>query len=207
METFLSIITGLSILAFIVGMLRPAIVKCRSRRKVALVYLGIFIVSVLIGASISEKEHGTIESSSPQTTSPITSEDSQTEIPVLSVGSVYTMEYSNADVKIKFDNIKVNRIPNGGLNLILYLTIKNNSNDIFFISSCNWKLLDSDKIEVEESGIYNPTFDCFEPSTFFFTTVEPNIGKREEVGYSVKAELYYLSINGKIVSQIPLNTK
>ena len=47
----------------------------------------------------------------------------------------------------------------------------------------------------------------FAPGTFFFTVVEPNIGKEEKVGYSVKKETYYLSINGEIIAQIPLDTK
>ena len=47
----------------------------------------------------------------------------------------------------------------------------------------------------------------FSPSKFFFTNVEPKIGKKEKVGYSVKEETYYLSINGKIVAKIPLDKK
>lgn len=67
--------------------------------------------------------------------------------------------------------------------------------------------MDSDKVEVEDAGIYEPMFDGFTPSTFFFTTVDPNVGKKEKVGYSVKEETYYLSINGKTIAQIPLDKK
>lgn len=115
------------------------------------------------------------------------------------------MDYANKNVQISFADIKVNRIPNKGLNLVFTLRIKNNSNEKFFISDSDWKLLDSDKIEVEESGIYEPMFGGFMPGTFFFTIVEPNIGKEEKVGYSVKEETYYLSIGGKIIAQIPLD--
>lgn len=127
------------------------------------------------------------------------------EIPVLEKGSVYTMDYANKNVQISFADIKVNRIPNKGLNLVFTLRIKNNSNEQFFISNSGWKLLDSDKIEVEESGIYEPLYGDFAPGMFFFTIVEPNIGKEEKVGYSVKEETYYLSIDGKIIAQIPLD--
>ena len=117
------------------------------------------------------------------------------------------MSYANNDVQITFADIKVNRIPNNGLNLVFTLRIKNNSNEKFFISNSGWKLLDSEKVEVEESGIYEPTFGDFMPGTFFFTIVEPNIGKEEKVGYSVKEGIYYLSIDGKIIAKIPLNIK
>lgn len=207
METFLRIIAGLSFLAFVVGMISSAAVKCKSRGKVALIYIGVFIVCVFIGASIAEDKFSIEKSNVEIQNANTLTEEIKTEIPVLGIGSVYTMEYSNADVKISFDNVQVKRIPNDGLNLIFYLTIKNNSNDTFFISNCDWKLLDSDKIEVEDAGIYDPMFGDFMPSTFFFTTVSPNVGKKENVGYSVKEETYYLSINGKVIAQIPLDKK
>lgn len=205
METILRIIAGLSFLAFVVGMIKPTFVLCKSRGKVALIYLGIFIISVFIGASIMDtsKDDSITENQKAYEKS----DEKQAEIPVLTIGSVYTMRYANSDVTITFDNIQVKRIPNGGLNLIFSLLIKNNSNDTFFISSCDWKLLDSNKVEVDDAGIYDPMFDSFTPSMFFFTTVEPNIGKREKVGYSVKEETYYLSVCGKIIAKIPLDKK
>lgn len=207
METILRIIAGLSFLAFVVGMINPATVKCKSRGQAALIYLGVFIVCVFIGASIMEDDSFIEKPNAEIQNTNTTSEEADTEIPVLGIGSVYTMKYSNAEVKISFDNIQVKRIPDDGLNLIFYLTIKNNSNDTFFISNCDWKLLDSDKVEVDDAGIYDPMFGGFTPSTFFFTTVHPNVGKKEQVGYSVKEETYYLSVNGKIVAQIPLDKK
>lgn len=204
METALRIVAVLSLVAFVVGMFSPKTVKCSSRGKVALIFIAIFLVSGFIGASLSEE------------TNPVTNEEVSTtskeqekpkEIPVLGKGSVYTMSYANNDVQITFADIKVNRIPNNGLNLVFTLRIKNNSNEKFFISNSGWKLLDSEKVEVEESGIYEPTFGDFMPGTFFFTIVEPNIGKEEKVGYSVKEGTYYLSIDGKIIAKIPLNIK
>ncbi len=202
METALRIVAALSLVAFVVGMFSPKTVKCSSRGKVALIFIAIFLVSGFIGASLSEE------------TNPVTNEEVNTtskeqekpkEIPVLGKGSVYTMSYANNDVQITFADIKVNRIPNNGLNLVFTLRIKNNSNEKFFISDSGWKLLDSEKVEVEESGIYEPMFGDFMPGTFFFTIVDPNIGKEEKVGYSVKEETYYLSIDGKIIAKIPLD--
>lgn len=203
METFLRIIAALSLVAFVVGMFSPKTVKCSSRGKVALIFIGVFLISGGIGASLSEETNPSTNEVADGTTQK--EQEKPKEIPVLGKGSVYTMAYANKNVQITFADIKVNRIPNNGLNLVFTLRIKNNSNEQFFISNSGWKLLDSEKVEVEESGIYEPMFGDFAPGTFFFTVVEPNIGKEEKVGYSVKEETYYLSIDGKIIAQIPLD--
>lgn len=204
METVLAIVAALSLVAFVVGMFSPKTVKCSSRGKAALIFVGIFIVSAITLGSLSDETNLAMTE---ETTNNVTSEvqEKPKEIPVLEKGSVYTMSYANKDVQITFADIKLNRIPNNGLNLVFTLRIKNNSNEQFFISNSEWKLLDSEKVEVEEAGIYDPTFGDFAPGTFFFTVVEPNIGKEEKVGYSVKEETYYLSINGKIIAKIPLD--
>lgn len=204
METVLRIVAALSFVAFVVGMFNPKVVKCSSRGKAALVYIGIFIVAVFIGVSLSEESSTSVREEATGNTA-AQKQEKPKEIPVLSKGSVYTMPYANKDVQITFADIRVNKIPNQGLNLVFTLRIKNNSNEQFFISNSDWKLLDSDKTEVEESGIYEPMFDDFAPGMFFFTVVEPNIGKEEKVGYSVKKETYYLSIDGKVIAKIPLD--
>lgn len=223
------LIALLSFVALIVGLFSPKTVKCSSRGKVALIFSSVFIVSAFIGGSLSEKQSGGNISTSGKDASIVAKEDvsentapkAQEEpnkgasenieskdqdaadgIPVLTKGSVYTMPYANKEVQIVFKNIRVNRIPNDGRNLIFTLRIKNNSNENFFVSNLGWKLLDSDRVEVEESGIYEPVFEDFAPGTFFFTIVEPNIGKEEKVGYSVIEDTYYLSIDGRIIGKI-----
>ncbi len=200
METILIIAAALSLVAFIVGMFSPKTVKCSSRGKVALIFLSVFLICGIVGASISEKPEINAETEQPGNAQ----EESPKEPKVLAKGDAINLPYSNGNVEIVFKDIKVNRIPNNGLNLVFTVRIKNNSNEKFFISNAQWKLLDSEKVEVEESGIYEPMFGDFAPGTFFFTIVEPNIGKEEKVGYSVKEETYYLSLNGYIVAKIPL---
>ena len=200
METILIIAAALSLVAFIVGMFSPKTVKCSSRGKIALIFLSVFLICGIVGASISEKPEINAETEQPGNAQ----EESPKEPKVLAKGDAINLPYSNGNVEIVFKDIKVNRIPNNGLNLVFTVRIKNNSNEKFFISNAQWKLLDSEKVEVEESGIYEPMFGDFAPGTFFFTIVEPNIGKEEKVGYSVKEETYYLSLNGYIVAKIPL---
>ena len=200
------IIAALSFVAFVVGMFNPLTVKCSSRSKVALLFVGIFVVSAILGGSLSNDEETTLSTQNDSENSASFERTPQKEIPILGKGSTYTMPYANKSVEITFVDIKVNRIPNNGLNLIFNLRIKNYSNEEFFISNIRWKLLDSEKIEVEESGIYEPLFGDFMLDTFFFTIVEPNIGKEIKVGYSIKPETYYLSIDGTIIAQLPFNT-
>lgn len=194
------IIAALSLVVFVVGMFSPKSVKCSSRGKVVLVYLSTFLVCGIIGTSISNQPKLTTETEKATKQA----EEPTKEIKVLTKGDVIKLPYSNGNVEIIFKDIKVNRIPNNGLNLVLTVLIKNNSNEQFFISNAKWKLLDSEKVELEESGIYEPMFDDFAPGMFFFTIVEPNIGKEEKVGYSVKEETYYLSLNGYIMAKIPI---
>lgn len=206
METVFSIIAILSLLAFIVGMINPATVKCSSRGKVALIFLGIFFISGIIGASLQSNSDqlSTQQVTEEQNKAEQTKEEDPKEIPTLTSGSVYTMNYDNATVEIKFDKIIAKPLRNDKINLIFKLTIKNNSDETFFVSFCDWKLLDADNVEVEESGIFDSMFGDFMPGTFFFTTVDPHVGKRDEVGYCVTKQTYYLSIKGKIIAKLPI---
>lgn len=205
METVLMLVALLSLVAFVVGMFNPKTVKCNSRGKVALIFISIFLVCGIIGASISSKPEISTETQETVQTKTQETKEIPKEIKTLAKGDVINLPYANSNVEVIFKDIKVNRIPNNGLNLVFTLRIKNNSNEKFFISNSDWKLLDSEKVEVEESGIYEPMFGDFAPGMFFFTVVEPNIGKEEQVGYSVKEETYYLSIEGNIIAKIPLD--
>ncbi len=125
------------------------------------------------------------------------------EVEVLAAGDIITLPHANNNnVEIMVKDIKTNRIPGNGINLVLTLRIKNSSNQEFFVSDYGFKILDSEMYEVEESGIYDRTFGAFMPRMFFFTIVEPNIGKEEQVGYSVSEGDYYLCIDRQIIGKI-----
>ena len=202
METALRIVAALSLVAFVVGMFSPKTVKCSSRGKVALIFIAIFLVSGFIGASLS-KETNPVTNEEVNTTSK--EQEKPEEIPVLEKGSVYTMSYANNDVQITFADIKVNRIPNNGLNLCFYFAHKEQLKRKVLYQQFGLETLDSEKVEVEESGIYEPMFGDFAPGTFFFTIVEPNIGQSGKGRLLRKRGTYYLSIDGKIIAKIPLD--
>lgn len=201
MEKVLMIVASLSLVAFAVGMFNPQTVRCSSRGKAALILISLFLVSGIIGASLSKSVDKGVKNTGTEAAA-AQEQAQETEIPTLKKGSVYTISYANKDVQITFADIKANKVPNDGINLVLTLRIKNNSNEKFFISNSGWKLLDEEKFEVEESGIYDPVLGDYTPGMFFFTAVEPNVGKEEKVGYAVKASTYYLSIDGNIIAKI-----
>lgn len=205
METILMILAVLSLMAFVVSMFSPQTVKCASRGKAALIFLSAFAVCTIIGAAITERP--LISEKAPTTGTGQTGQAARQEtrqepkeLKALAEGDVITLPYADGEVKISFKEISINRTPKG-LNLVLTVRIKNDSSEAFFISNAKWKLLDSEKFEVEESGIYEPMFDDFAPGMFFFTVVEPMTGKEESVGYSVNEGTYYLSLSGHIVAK------
>ena len=215
METVLMIIAAVSFVAFVVGMFNPSTVKCSSRGKVALIFASAFIVCAIIGGSLSEEKpeiSNSIEKRTQeqaQDSKPTSPEKEETpkEVTTLVEGAVLELPYADGKVEILFKDITATLLPNGKeANLVFTLRIKNNTSEQFFISNARWKLLDSEKVEVEEAGIYEPVFDGFTPGTFFFTVVDPNVGKEEKAGYVIKAETYYLSVNGHIVAKISFDT-
>ncbi|MBQ8957919.1 MAG: hypothetical protein IJ057_05390 [Bacteroidales bacterium] len=201
MEYVFAIVALLSLVAFVVGMFKPTIVKCKSRGRVALIYVSAFLVSSVLGSYFSDKKQPTIDKHETtqvqeQDTSLNSSQQVGTannskseEMRILAAGDIITIPHANNNVEIMVRDIKTNRIPGNGINLVLTLRIKNNSNQEFFVSDYGFKLLDSEMYEVEESGIYDRTFGDFMPGMFFFTIVEPNIGKEKQVGFSVRGLL------------------
>jgi hypothetical protein len=125
------------------------------------------------------------------------------EIPDLAPGFSYDLPWAGGSVNVYIEDLTVDETPKGE-NLVLNVALKNNSPETFFISDVGWRLLDSERFVVEESGVYVPVADTFGFDSFFFTFVEPNVGKRETVGYLVSSGDYYLSIGGKTVARIPI---
>lgn len=146
------------------------------------------------------------------TTSPvqrtIQQETAEPEIlndPITLDENIIGYDFSIGGVVFTFKDIKITPFSDGTYALVLKVQIKNNSSETFFISDFSWKLTDSDMIEIEESGVYEPEYEDFIPGTFYYTTVDPGFGKVEEVGYHVKKKgVYYLCALGMKWFQIIL---
>ena len=128
-------------------------------------------------------------------TSDTKSEVVEQALPELEVGKQIDLPHnSGGKVEILFQDIKKNKLSDGTYNLVIKVRFKNNTDSDFLVSNIGWKLTDEDSIEIEESGIWDPTFNSFMPGMFFFTTVDAGYGKVEEVGYHVKKGKYILNI-------------
>jgi len=57
METILTLIALVSLVAFIVGMFNPKTVKCSSRGTVALIFVSLFLVCATIGGQLSDSSN------------------------------------------------------------------------------------------------------------------------------------------------------
>lgn len=116
-------------------------------------------------------------------------------LPELEVGKQIDLPHnSGGNVEILFQDIQKKKLSDGSYNLVIKIRFKNNTNADFLVSDIGWKLTDADSIEIEESGIWDATFNDFMPGMFFFTTVDAGYGKVEEVGYHVKKGQYILNI-------------
>lgn len=116
-------------------------------------------------------------------------------LPVLEIGKQIDLPHnSGGKVEILFQDIKKKKLNDGSYNLVIKVRFKNNTNSDFLVSDIGWKLTDEDGIEIEESGLWDSTFNNFIPGMFFFTTVDAGYGKVEEVGYHVKKGKYILNI-------------
>jgi hypothetical protein len=77
METILVLVAIVSLIAFVVGMFSPKTVKCKSRGKVALIYMSLFFISAIIGSFFSKPSNISAESpETPDQTSQVESSES-----------------------------------------------------------------------------------------------------------------------------------
>ena len=197
---------GLSLLAFIVGMFSPTTVRCSSRSKVALIYLGILFLCAMIHESSVEPykpETDFIVNKKEESKTENTKENTK-EIPVLEKWSKYTINKNNGKIEIIFSNIEVRRTPKGTLNLVFTLHVKNDTGKSFSSFDAKWKLYDSSGMELDEADVYVPDdFIEYYPSVIF---VDPYSEEEEAKGYNVKeGTTYYLSMQGEVVAKVPVD--
>jgi hypothetical protein len=122
------------------------------------------------------------------------------EIPTLVAGEGWYVG-GNREVEVTIKEVKTLRLRDGTYNLVLKVQIKNNSSYSLDIGDIYWKLTDTDMIEVEERGEYDPTFGFF-AGIFWTTTVDSGFGKNATAGYQVSKGTYYLSLGGEIAGKI-----
>lgn len=122
---------------------------------------------------------------------------------LIKAGNELTLRnYQKEEMIFLFKEINTIRLSEDIYNLVLKIQFKNNMSYEFSIMEADWKLTDTDMIEIEESGVYDFNFKAFTPSLFSFVTVDPGFGKIENVGYQVGKGTYYLHIGGMNAGKI-----
>ena len=204
METILHILQMISFLAFIVGMFSAKTVRCSSRGKVALIYLGLFFIISIITETLDTRKPGFLSLSRSKMEKSEKLEVASKEIPELEKGDKYTIKSNNGKIEITFSNIKIRKTPKGALNLVFRLRVKNDTGKCFKDYHSILKLIDSSGVELDEANIYVPGANV--EYQWSMISVKPYSEEEEKVGYNVKKDAtYYLSLHGEIVAKVTVN--
>lgn len=131
-----------------------------------------------------------------------TSKDSISAEKLIGVDDQLSFTYGNGKVNIQFQNLASYAIPDGFSNLVLTMRVENTSNREFQMNYIGWKLLDSNRTEIPEEGVYEPSLKDYLPYYFDLLKVEAGIAKVQKVGYKVKSGTYYVMVAGEVVGKI-----
>ena len=137
MEAIIALTALLSLGAFVIGMFSPKTVKCNSRGKVALVYIGSFFGLMFINSSLSEKTKDTPSQMTTQETPMLTEEQAsqiseQKEVepsigkPIQIGHFIYTI--NNVEFRKSVGNEFVSETADG-IYMLVNLSIKNVSKE------------------------------------------------------------------------------
>ena len=207
METVLMIIAMLSIVAFVVGMISPKIVKCSSRGKVALIYVSVFLVTAIISASISDGTHtNSNEVSSYATEDGTATGDSlnQNQEEVLQEATIGT-EVHVGDFAYRVDDIAFKKSVGNefvretadGVFLIVYLSLVNIDNESHTLDGSMFSLTDMDGTKYEYSTDGSTALEMSGYKTIFLKQCQPKIATSGILIFEVpQKKEYYLNLTG-----------
>lgn len=207
METILMIIAMLSIVAFVVGMFSPKVVKCSTRGKVALIYVSTFLVASIVGTSISDD----VDSNSNEMSSYATENDTETgdslnqnkekkpqEATIGTEVHVGNFAYRVDDIAFKKtvgnEFVRENA---DGVFLIVYLSLVNIDNESHTLDNSMFSLTDMDGIEYEYSIDGSTAIEMSGHKTIFLKQCQPKIATSGILIFEVpQKKEYYLNLIG-----------
>lgn len=207
METILMIIAMFSIVAFVVGMFSPKTVKCSSRSKVALIYVSVFLVASIVGASISDDidSNANEMSSSAEENGTSTSDslkqiqkDGVQEATIGTEVHVGNFAYRVDDIAFK-KNVgnELVRETADGVFLIVYLSLVNIDNESHTLDNSMFSLTDIDGTEYEYSIDGSTALEMSGHETIFLKQCQPKITTSGILIFEVpQKKEYYLNLIG-----------
>ena len=167
MEAIIALTALLSLGAFVIGMFSPKTVKCNSRGKVALVYIGSFFGLMFINSSLSEKTKNTPSQMTTQETPMLTEEQAsqiseQKEVessigkPIQIGHFIYTI--NNVEFRKSVGNEFVGETADG-IYMLVNLSIKNVSKETRTLDGSLFAVTDTDGIKYEYSVAASTTLE------------------------------------------------
>lgn len=200
METLLFLLAMLSLVAFVVGMFNPKTVKCASRGKVALIYIGLFFICAIIGASMSETPSKVQDE---KTIAEATSEEQHPlqEVEKSSVGKpVEVGNFRYVVDKFYFRKSLGNEFYSevaDGIYLVVNLSITNISAETRTLDGSLFSVTDNNGVKYEYSVNGSTAFEMDGGKTLFLKECHPNITTRGSLIFEVPQQAeYYLYLVG-----------
>ena len=208
METVLMIVALLSLVAFVVGMFSPQTVKCSSRGKVALIYIGVFLVSAIIGASLSDNNDSSSNAVSSNVAENGTAtddgsgnnpEEASRETTIGTEVHVGNFAYRVDDIEFrKSVGNEFVRETADGIFLIVYLSIMNIDTESHTLDGSMFSLTDMDgtKYEYSTEGSTALELSGYD-ETIFLKQCQPKIATSGILIFEVpQKDEYYLNLIG-----------
>ena len=213
METVLMIIAALSLVAFVVGMFNPKTVKCSSRGKVALIYVSVFLITSIIGTSISDgTDSNSNEVSSYAAENGTATGDSlnqnQDDVPQeATIGTevqVGNFAYRVDDIAFKKSvGNEFVRETADGVFLIVYLSLVNIDNESHTLDGSMFSLTDMDGTKYEYSIDGSTALEMSGHETIFLKRCQPKIVTSGVLIFEVpQKKEYYLNLIGNFWDKI-----
>ncbi len=200
METILMLVALLSLVTFVVGMFNPKTVKCKSRGKVAFVFISLFFLSSIIGSRLSEESESIAKTTTQEETSTqqFKSENEEIESSIgkpIEIGHfVYTVQNVSFRKSIGDEFFRETA---DGIYMIVDLSIKNVSNKTRTLDGSLFAVTDKSGTKYEFAINASTVLEMSGKKTLFLKECQPNITTKGVLVFEVpeKGE-YYLHLIG-----------
>jgi len=208
METVFMIVALLAAVGFIIGMFSPKTVKCKTRGRVALIFISVFLLSAIIGSTFSEDP---TTKATPQTVSTTeeqpkqqqqqTSQETEIESSIgkpIEIGHfVYTIE------SILFRKSVGNELVEetaDGIYMLVNLSIKNISNETRTLDGSLFTATDKKGTKYDYSINASTALEMSGAKTLFLKECHPNITTKGVLVFEVpQKDEYYLHLIGSFL--------
>lgn len=209
MENLFFILALLSLLAFIIGMIKPKFVvpfkQKQNRGMVALMYIGLFIIFASVGSQLSPTSESSLASNNIDTDNNTLETDNQSkEIEeVSSIGKeiqighfVYTINKVNFKKTVGDEFVEETA---DGIYLLIEVSIKNISEETRTLDGSFFYVTDKDNMKYEYSTNGSTTLEMSGIKTVFLKECQPRITSKGTLIFEVPERgEYYLHLVGSM---------